>query len=96
MCVVPLIVVVARNVVALLQGILKRRVAKGIDIIGMSSMSVNSVLVIIKSLARIQATAVEGKQRWVGEGWTKGMNDPILRTRIQSPCYEPGHGSHPG
>ena len=69
---------------------------QGFDIIGMSSMSVNSVLVIIKSLARIQATAVEGKQRWVGEGWTKGMNDPILRTRIQSPCYEPGHGSHPG
>ena len=49
-----------------------------VDIIGMPSMSVNSVLVIIKSLARIQATAVEGKQRWVGEGWTKGMNDSTV------------------
>ena len=85
------------NAVALLRGIMEaRRRLYDVDIIGMSSMSVNSVLVIIKSLARIQATAVEGKQRWVGEGWTKGMNDPILRTRIQSPCYEPGHGSHPG
>ena len=56
MCVVPLIVVVARNVVALLQGILKRRVAKGIDIIGMSSMSVNCVLVILKPFARVQIT----------------------------------------
>ena len=71
MCVVPLIVVVARNVVALLQDILKRRVAKGIDIIGTSSTSVNSVLVIIKSLARIQTIAVEGKQRWVGRALDK-------------------------
>ena len=85
------------NAVSLIRGIIQLvHRLYDVDIIGMSSMSVNSVLVIIKSLARIQATAVEGKQRWVGEGWTKGMNDPILRTRIQSPCYEPGHGSHPG
>ena len=85
------------NAVALLRGIIQAvHRLYDVDIIDMSLAAVNSVLVIIKSLARIQATAVEGKQRWVGEGWTKGMNDPILRTRIQSPCYEPGHGSHPG
>ena len=50
MCVVPLIVVVARNVVALLRGIIEvvHRLYD-VDIIDMSLAAVNSVLVIIKS-----------------------------------------------
>ena len=61
-----------RNAVALLPAHFGAgRRLQSVDIIGTSSTSVNSVLVIIKSLARIQTIAVEGKQRWVGRALDK-------------------------
>ena len=69
-----------RNAVALLPAHFGAgRRLQSVDIIGTSSTSVNSVLVIKNPFARIQTIAVEGKQRWVRRALDKkGMSDSTI------------------